>query len=115
MYCASGAATLPSVENLATYGVGAKNLVRQAWAPGMRAAGGATGYHLWRGTRLREWVGYPVLGCGCSLKEERHINNDGDGRPKTLTRRRFLGVGATTLAGAALFKCVAGREAKPNF
>jgi N-acetylglucosamine-6-sulfatase len=44
------------------------------------------------------------------------MNKDAESQPKTLTRRRFLGVGGATLAGTVLLgSCVAGQSSKPNF
>ena len=44
------------------------------------------------------------------------MNKDGESRPRTLTRRRFLGVGGATLAGTVLLgSSVAGQSVKPNF
>jgi arylsulfatase A-like enzyme len=43
------------------------------------------------------------------------MNKDAERQPRTLTRRRFLGVGGATLAEAVLFGCGAGGETKPNF
>jgi N-acetylglucosamine-6-sulfatase len=45
------------------------------------------------------------------------MNKDGESQPRrTLTRRRFLGVGGATLAGTVLLgSSVAGQSVKPNF
>jgi N-acetylglucosamine-6-sulfatase len=44
------------------------------------------------------------------------MNKDGESQSRTLTRRRFLGVGGATLAGTVpLGSSVAGQSVKPNF
>jgi arylsulfatase A-like enzyme len=43
------------------------------------------------------------------------MNKDAKSQPRTLTRRRFLGVGGATLAGTILLGSRVGGQAQPNF
>jgi N-acetylglucosamine-6-sulfatase len=43
------------------------------------------------------------------------MNKDAESQPRTLTRRRFLGVGGATLAGAVLLGPSVGEQTPPKF